>query len=408
MNQNKESEALRLLLVEDNEHDQIAFKRALDQGGLTVDLTICERAQDMERALQSGSESFDIVVLDYDLPGRNGMEAYRKVSRETELPPFIMLTGAGSERLAVEALKCGMYDYIIKDPNQGYLYLLPFKLTEVKQRYEDRRARLKAKADLEEAHAMLEREVQLRTSDLARTVEALQDEISEREKVEKALKKSELALRSLSLKIIESQENERRLLSKELHDSIGGSLAAIKFALEEKLQHMKGRPNRGTISLEKIIDYILDTIREVRRISATLRPSMLDDYGLLATIEWYCRKSGEMYQNTRIETHFSLDEESISEVAKIVIYRVMQEAVNNALRHSGADTIRLNLEKSNDRIRLRVQDNGCGFSLEQNIHKGDPLSGYGLQGMSDRAEAVCGSLHIETCQGEGTVVLLEI
>jgi len=171
---------------------------------------------------------------------------------------------------------------------------------------------------------------------------------------------------------------------------------------------MKNGPPSDTIPLEKIAGHIHDTINEVRRVSTNLRPSMLDDFGLLATIEWYCRSSGEMHADTRIETELALNEEKIPEYSKIVIYRVLQEALNNALRHSRADAIRLSLESVNDRIRLCVEDNGCGFDPDETIRSADPLSGYGLKGMSDRAEVVGGSLSLDSSPGRGTTVCLEL
>ena len=399
---------IRILLVEDNEHDQIAFQRALAKSDTPFEITLCERAESISALMQTGIESVDIVVIDQDLPGINGLAAYKELKQKSDMPPFVMLTGTGSENLAVDALKAGMYDYIIKDPNQGYLLLLPLKLRDVKQRYTDAMIRMKADANLKKAHAELEKMVSLRTAELSRTVEALVEEIDERTQTEQALRDSEKALRLLSLKIIETQENERRQIAKELHDSIGSSLAAIKFAVEGKLQTMTNGPPSDTIPLEKIADHIHDTINEVRRISTNLRPSMLDDLGLLATIQWYCRSSTEMHPDTRIETQLLLNDGEIPDYSKIVIYRVLQEALNNALKHSGADTIRVSLTAAKSRVRLCVKDNGCGFDPEGAIQSTDPLSGYGLKGMSDRAEVVGGSLSLESSPGRGTSVCLEL
>jgi signal transduction histidine kinase len=408
MSSKKPPSPLRILLVEDSEHDQIAFERALTKSGMAYELILCRRAEEVSMMMQSSSVPFDIVVVDYNLPGINGLEAYKGLKPNPDLPPFVMLTGTGSEYLAVDALKAGMYDYIIKDPNQGYLRLLPLKLTDVKRRHKDRQARLKAKADQKKARSELEKMVARRTADLSKTVAALEQEIIERKSIEKALRASQQALRSLSLKIVETQENERRLMAKELHDSIGASLAAIKFAVEERLVSMRNEPPAETISLEKIVEHIQDTIKEVRRISTSLRPSMLDDLGLLATIRWFCGSSKEMYTDTRIGTRFELKEKDIPEFGKIVIYRVMQEALNNALKHSMADKVLVSLENADGCIRLCVADDGCGFDVEDKKNDTDPLTGYGLRGMVDRAEAVGGSLVIDSRPGQGTSVQLEL
>ena len=158
---------IKVLLVENRLQDQIAFQQALTRSGVPFEVTLRERAEDIPAAMLAGNETFDIVVVDQDLPGMTGLAAYLQLQRETALPPFIMLTGAGSESLAVKALQAGMYDYIIKDPHQGYLNVLAFKLQDVCQRPADRHLRLTATAELQEAHAELERQVAERTAQLA-------------------------------------------------------------------------------------------------------------------------------------------------------------------------------------------------------------------------------------------------
>lgn len=399
---------IRILLVEDSLHDQLAFRRAMEKSGMPFELTVREQAEEIPAAMQAGSDSFDIVVVDQNLPGIHGLASYKQLRQASDLPPFIMLTGTGSEDLAVDALKAGMYDYIIKDPLQGYLQLLPLKLKDVWQRHKDRLARLKAKADLKKAYDGLEQTVAQRTAELAGTIVALEKEIDERKKTELALRDSEKALRLLSQKIVETQEDERRRLAKELHDSICSSLAAIKLAVEGKLESMRSAPPTDVISLEKIVDHIRGTIREVRRISSALRPSMLDDLGLLATIEWFCKSCAEFYKHTRIETKLELQEHEVPEFCKIVIYRVMQEALNNALKHSGAATVQVSLSKNEGRIRMCVSDNGSGFDPEDELTASDPLTGYGLRGMYDRALAGGGSLIVDTGPQRGTTVCLEL
>lgn len=399
---------IRVLLVEDSDHDQIAFQRALQRSSSQFSVTICERAEDIPSAVQAGSQSFDMVVVDYNLPGITGLEAYQTLKHESNLPPFVLLTGAGSERLAVEALTAGMADYIIKDPGLGYLGLLPLKLESVRQRHQDQLARQSAQASLKKAHAELETIVSQRTAELARTVDALRQENAERRRTERALRQSHERLRNLSHKIISTQENERRQMAKELHDSIGSSLAAIKFALEGRLNRMVGAAPDASISLETIIEHLQGTIQEVRRISSALRPSMLDDLGLKATIQWFGQSCREIYRQVRIDTQLDMQDADVAELDKIVIYRVMQEALNNALKHSGGDLMQVRIETGDDRMRMAVSDNGCGFDLEDAMQKRDLLSGYGLQGMLDRVEAAGGSLSFDSTPGRGTTVSVEL
>jgi DNA-binding NtrC family response regulator len=116
---------IRILLIEDNEHDRFAFERSLCNSATAFEISVCGRAEEALEILAASKDYFDVVVADYDLPGMTGMDFYRKIQHMNHLPPIVMLIGAGSEDLAVEALQTGFYDYIIKDPGQGYLKLLP-------------------------------------------------------------------------------------------------------------------------------------------------------------------------------------------------------------------------------------------------------------------------------------------
>jgi signal transduction histidine kinase len=361
----KKTNPLRILLIEDNEHDRIAFERAMKRGRMDCSIQFCERAEEAENHLNSGDAGFDLVVVDYDLPGMNGLDFFRKMRFLKNLIPFVMLTGAGSESVAVEAMLAGFYDYLVKDAQMGYLNLLPVVLSTTLRRHEQDQARRAAKKALKKAKDELEHKISERTAELAMTIQALQNEIEEHRLTELALRQSREKLRTLSRKILDSQENERKMVAQEIHDSIGGSLAAIKFALEEKLESMDQNPTSDVISLEKIISHVDETISESRRISARLRPSMLDDLGLLATISWYCREFKKMHPKVEIQQKLEVTEDQIPEILKVVLYRVLQEAMNNVGKHSGATYIQLHLNRDKNQIKLSIEDNGCGFDPEE-------------------------------------------
>ena len=529
-NQIKRPSSISVLLVEDNEHDRMAFERSLRNSDADFEISVCERAEDALVELEAGENSLDVVVVDYDLPGMTGMDLYRRLQNAKNLPPFLMLTGAGSEHLAVEALKSGMYDYIIKDPGLGYLGLLPLKLADVVQRKRERRARRKAQSDLKKAHEELEGRIADRTAELSLTVNALEEEIAEhqqarkqisiaydalnsaasgiiltdinlrvrfanpaclrifkldtsshiigknaavlfsadefpnlnpaepflaestgkpqeiavrradgtsitvevgcseitdienasvgkmlsllditeRKQTETALRESEERLRQLSRKILYAQENERKLVAQEIHDSISGGLAAIKICLEEKLHKMKGDPPDGSFPLEKIISMMGDTIQETRRISARLRPSLLDDLGLFPTFDWFCREFEKQYPAVRVFHRLEIEETDVTEPFKVVIYRILQEAMNNVAKHSEADRVQINLSKTGGELKLNVQDNGCGIDFAKSTLNSDPMSGYGLSNMRDRAEICGGKLKITSKAGNGTIVQLTL
>ena len=264
------------------------------------------------------------------------------------------------------------------------------------------------RAALKRAKDKLEHKVQERTAELAMTIQALQNEIEEHRQTEIALRQSEEQLRELSRKILDAQENERKLVAQEIHDSIGGSLAAIKFALEEKLESMEQNPSPEVISLEKIISHVDEAISESRRISANLRPSLLDDLGLLATLAWFCREFGKLYPDIQIEKQLDVAEDEIPEMLKVVVYRVLQEAMNNVAKHSDAKRVRLHLVKRHNRIELDVADNGCGFDPEEKFSEKLTVGGFGLLGMRDRTILCDGKFEILSEKGKGTTVHISL
>ena len=233
-------------------------------------------------------------------------------------------------------------------------------------------------------------------------------DISKHQKVEKKLRESEEDLRLLSRKIIESQENERKRVARELHDSVGSNLAAIKLALEQKLESMNNSPPDKFYSLENIIVKIKDTITEVRKISNHLMPSVLEDLGLVEAIRWFCREQGQYHQNVRITHRIEIEENRLPEQIKITIFRVIQESMSNALRHGQADAIELVLTNAGHRIELCVMDNGCGFDPKNIASNPDTLNGLGLKGMKDRAEVCNGTCEISSEAGKGTQVKLTL
>jgi len=134
----------------------------------------------------------------------------------------------------------------------------------------------------------------------------------------------------------------------------------------------------------------------------------IDDLGLLATIEGYTRQFGQRYENIRLACHVDVDEQEIPEEFKIVFYRVMQEALTNAARHSHADTVSLRLTKDDSRFELEVVDNGCGSVLGEAVDGRDGLSGFGLKNMQERAEICGGCLTLRTRPGKGTSVKISL
>jgi len=233
-------------------------------------------------------------------------------------------------------------------------------------------------------------------------------DISERKRAEEALRESENRLRSLSSQLLTVQENERKRIAMELHDGIGQLLTAVKFKVESILQVKgKGKAKAKEESLEAIIPMVKESVEEVRRIQMDLRPSTLDDLGILATLGWFCREYQKIYSHIRVQKEIDLQESEVSTPLKTVIYRVMQEALNNIAKHSKADLVYLSLRKKKNKIELTIKDTGMGFDLEEILSPERFKRGLGLNSMRERTELSGGTFVIESTAGKGTTIRAE-
>ena len=233
-------------------------------------------------------------------------------------------------------------------------------------------------------------------------VASITKDISILKKLELELRESQRGLKEFSRKSIEALEADRKAVSRELHDSIGGNLAAIKFALEAIVGKMTENPGSAKFSLEKTISHLAETIKDCKRISANLRPEIIDDRGLLPTIDWHIRHYGRSHSQIEIIQQIDVAEQDVPAELKIVIYRVIQEALNNAAMHSRADRVCVRLKKSGDDIVAEVEDNGRGFDFNEVYRRGDRMSGFGLKSMRERVEIIGGAFHLDSLSGTGT------
>lgn len=229
-------------------------------------------------------------------------------------------------------------------------------------------------------------------------------DITARKKAQEAVRHSEKRLRDLSVKLIQVQEAERKRISQELHDSIGAGLSAIKFSLEKKISEMGERPKEGPV-LEDVVTRLQNIIVETQRISRNLHPSILDDLGINAAIRSFCREYQEVYTDIQVHQDVEVDEENLPENIKILLYRLMQESLNNIAKHSGATQVELVLKMTEDSIDMVVEDNGEGFDLN-NLYKNrnHRLGGLGLRGMKERTELSGGSFEVRSAPGAGTKI----
>jgi signal transduction histidine kinase len=250
--------------------------------------------------------------------------------------------------------------------------------------------------------AMMIVELGMSNLEIRETLVDLGEEIQERRRTEKALQQSTNELRRLSSQLLIAQEEERKRIAGELHDSLGSYLTAIRFALETARKQL-GRGKVNPDCLDTPIFEMERLIIEVKRIWMDLRPSILDSLGLVPALEWFLNQYRMNCPGVVVEREFDIDDEDISEDVKIVVFRIIQEAFNNITKHSGASAARVSLKHRRDQIELTVQDNGNGFNREH-ARSCDQQEGIGLTSMRERAELSSGTFSLESAPGRGTTV----
>ncbi len=207
--------------------------------------------------------------------------------------------------------------------------------------------------------------------------------------------------------LMTAQEDERKRIAAELHDGIGQSLSAMKYSLENEVKKLSQSQGHGETlkGLEVVTHSMQEAIEELRQIAMGLRPAMLEDLGILSTLDWFCRKYHSAHPHINVAKQYALEESDIPQELKVVIYRIVQEAFNNVAKHAGGDQVSLELQKTATAIRLFIHDNGQGFDVHE---RGNPVIqegfGFGLTSMRERAESLAGELNLISGIGCGTTV----
>ena len=226
-------------------------------------------------------------------------------------------------------------------------------------------------------------------------------DITERHRAEMALRESKDTLHRLSARLMTAQEGERQRVARELHDSLGQSLSAVKFMVERALDEEEGE-QQGR-SLRAVVPVLQAAVEEVRRISMALRPSTLDDLGLLATIAWFTREFQSTYPHLEVERVIEVEEFEVPVTLRISIFRIIQEAMNNAAKYSQGTKITVALRMLLGELQVVIRDNGVGFNLGD-TRRTAGRGGFGLASMRERADLFGGSLVITSSFGEGTMI----
>jgi signal transduction histidine kinase len=343
---------MRILHLEDDLRDAELVREMLLSEGIACDIVRVDTQAGFIDALEQSG--FELIFADYSLPAFDGISALNIAKEKAPDIPLIFITGKMGEDRAIETLKHGATDYILKDNLSRLVPSVNRALRELREKMEHKQA-------------------------------------------DEELKDSQKRLRYLSSELMAAQEKERKRIAGELHDSVAASLGAIIFQIEKILGQVE-RDESTQAGLRDLISMVQQVNQETRRIMSALRPSVLDDLGIIPAINWFCREYEKTYSHIRVEKQIDVSENDLSDSLKTAIFRVSQEAMNNIAKHSKASHVILYLQKRQSGIELTIQDNGRGF------HPDTTRRGLGLSTMRERAEFSGGSFDVESTVGKGTVV----
>ena len=226
-------------------------------------------------------------------------------------------------------------------------------------------------------------------------------DITERKQAEAALGESHERLESLSKQLLEAQEAERRRIARELHDEVGQAFTALKLNLQS-LERAPAAAGLGP-QIQESIGIVEHAIQQVRNLSVELRPSLLDDLGLIPALRWHLDRYA---QRTGLDTHFAVDpamERPPSEI-ETVCFRVTQEALTNVMRHAQAKQVWVDLRQAGDEWHLTIRDDGTGFDARAARARAARGGSFGLLGMEERVLLIGGKIEIDSGPGEGTEI----
>ncbi len=349
------SRPIRILHLEDSLIDHQLVQRALKKAGLDFTMQQVDTLPAFVQAVQTGD--LDVILADYSLAGFTAMDAWASLVKSPAQPPFILVSGAIGEAAAVQAIQLGMSDYLPK----GNLAKLAHVIARALEVHEARRAR-------EQAYAQLAVSEQRQAAFAAH----LQDAI----------------------------EEERAAIAREIHDDIGGSLAAIQFDLA-----WIGRHSADAATLQhtrNATDMLRHAMGASQRIMVNLRPAVLDQ-GLASALQWL----GESFEKrhgiaTRIDA--APLRVPLSSAVELTAYRTAQEALTNVSKYAQCSAVKIDLSDAGGTLTLEVADNGCGIAPERRADS----RAYGLKGLRERARTVGGWLDVSSRAGVGTSIILSI
>jgi len=334
-------------------------ERVLHEGGLEFAAVHADDRELFKRQLEQNPP--DLILSDYALPGFDGHAALSLAKEIVPHVPFIFVTGTMGEEVAIETLKNGATDYVLKTRLSRLVPAVQRALREARER-------------------------------------------SERRRTDEKLQHTNEQLRALSSYLQYIREEERTRIAREVHDELGQNLTGLRLDLALLTAHLPSKYRRNLRRKVALLTKHVDaTIQTVRRIATELRPQILDDLGLVAAIEW---QAHEFQSRTGIQCSVgsSVSETIWDHDLTTAFFRIFQETLTNIIRHANATKVDVLLTEEAGRLVLEVRDNGRGI-MEAEVANNRSI---GLIGMQERAALVGGEVSFLGAVGRGTTVTVKI
>ena len=347
---------INILHLEDSALDHQLTCRALKRSGMQFAIQRAESLETFNDLVRS--TAFDVILADFRLSGFTALDAWASlVSCAVQPPPFILLSGAIGEAAAVAAIQRGISDYLHKD-------------------------------NMESLQRVIQRALEMHHARLAKDA------------ADRELAASEKRITEFAHYLQQAIERERASIAREIHDDIGGSLAAANLDLAWVSRHTE---DSSTLThLQSAAEMLQHAIGASQRIMMSLRPSILDQ-GLFAAVQWL---AAGFERRTGIRTLLSVNNERVapSKAVQLTAYRTVQEALTNISKYADCSLVKIEMSDAEGVLTVEICDNGKGIS-EQELRK--PQS-FGIRGLNERAKTVGGWLDVSSREGQGTSIILSV
>lgn len=344
---------LKALLLESSESDAQRIVSELAHAGYVVDHERVYSKQGLLGALDSAA-NWDVIITGHLMPGFSPTEVLLVLLARGIETPLIIISDALADDVAIESVRAGAHDFL----RQGEVGRLGISVARA----------LQATSYREQAKAYQQR------------------------------------LRELSAHLEEVREAERLRISREIHDELGGMLTALKMDVRWLQKRFKDANGEADGKFGQLAQHLDTAINTVRRIISELRPSVLDDLGLVAALEWQLHEFEKRYH---VRTTFLNLAENLSLQNKkneIAVFRIFQESLTNIAKHAKASEVVVKLSCNNNVLHLEINDNGIGISEQNKTKKGH----YGILGMNERTLSIGGSLEVVPGEEGGTRIRLRL